>query len=134
MPITIPPVSAVDPTIDQEGARLVKWIKTWLHPRGKRRKPVRQAPERIRTAARWCIVSASASIIVGFVTRWNTPTFKGDAYTEIVERITSVYGAIAWLAAVVLLVSAAVLRALADILDELRQRPIEAGSESPGQQ
>ena len=76
----------------------LRQAKEWS-TRRRGQKPPRQAPERIRMAARWCIVSAVASIIVGFVTRWNLPTYKGDAYTEIVERITSLYGAVAWLAA-----------------------------------
>ena len=61
------------------------------------------------------------AILGGAFNNAGTPTFGGEAYTEIVERLAQVYGAVAWLAAVVLFATGALLHALADMLDEMRR-------------
>ena len=85
-----------------------------------------QAPQRIRKTARWCYGFGVLAILGGTLNNVGTPTFGGEAYTEIVERLAQVYGAVAWLAAVVLFAAGALLKALADILDEMRRdkRPV----------
>ena len=80
-----------------------------------------QAPQRIRKTARWCYGFGVLAIVGGAFNNVGTPTFGGEAYTEIVARLAQVYGAVAWLAAVVLFAAGALLHALADILDEMRR-------------
>ena len=79
------------------------------------------APSRIRTAASRCFVFGVLAILGGLFANANTPKFGGDAYTEIVKQTAEVSAAVVWLAAVVLFVGGALLKALADILDEIRR-------------
>lgn len=85
------------------------------------------APGRIRGAANTCFVFGVLAILGGVFGSTGTPKFGGEAYTEIVARLAAVSGAVAWLAAVVLFTSGALLKALADVLDEL-MRPAEIHS------
>ena len=80
----------------------------------------RYAPGRIRTAAGWCFIFGILSVLGGCASYWDTPEFGGDAYTEMVTRLAFINGSVAWLAAVALIVAGALLKALADILEELR--------------
>ena len=82
----------------------------------------REAPGRIRAAAKGCFVFGVLAVLGGVFSSVGTPTFGGEAYTEIVQRLATLSGAVAWLAAVALFVAGALLRALADILDELRRQ------------
>ena len=79
------------------------------------------APRRIRGAARACFVFGFLAIFGGASINSDTPVFGDDAYTEIVRQTAEVGAGIAWLAAVVLFVGGALLKALADVLDELRR-------------
>ena len=90
----------------------------------------REAPQRIRSTATGCFAFGVLAILGGIFSAVGTPTFGGEAYTEIVQRLATLSGAVAWLAAVVLLVGAALLRALADILDEQRRQTMWRVSES----
>lgn len=87
----------------------------------------RNASRRIRGAATTCFVFGALAILGGCARTWDTPEFGGDAYTEIVEQTAGVSAGVAWLAAVVLFAGGALLKALADVLDELR-RPAANGS------
>ena len=87
----------------------------------------RDAPRRIRGAATTCFVFGVLAILGGGFGSIGTPEFGGEAYTEIVARLAVVSGAVAWLAAVVLFTGGALLKAVADVLDELR-RPAVSGS------
>ena len=89
-----------------------------------------QAPAHIRKAADRCVAFGAISALAGLTNVADTPTFTGDAYTEIVQRLAGVFSAVAWLAAAVLFVAAALLRALADIHDTLNQ---PGGGTVPGQ-
>lgn len=80
------------------------------------------APNRIRRAAKACIVFGVLAGLGGFFSQTATPEFGGDAYTEMVAQLASISGSVAWLAAVVLFTSAALLKALADLLDALRRQ------------
>ena len=82
----------------------------------------RGAPERIRGAARACFIFGVLAVFGGFAESLDTPSFGADAYTEIVAQLGGISGAVAWLAAVLLFTVCALLRALADILDELRRQ------------
>ena len=82
----------------------------------------RSAPERIRGAARGCFIFGVLAVFGGIFESLDTPSFGGDAYTEIVAQLGGISGAVAWLAAVLLFTVCALLRALADILDELRRQ------------
>ena len=75
---------------------------------------------RIRRAAGACIVFAWLAIVAGVFAAANSPSFGGDAYTAIVDQLATANAGVAWLAAVMLFVAAALLRALADIVTELR--------------
>ena len=83
-----------------------------------------QAPRRIRKGASACLVFGFLALLGGLASSAGTPTFQGDAYTEIVEQLAAVSGAVAWLAAVLLFTVSALLKALADILDELRLQTV----------
>lgn len=87
----------------------------------------REAPQRIRGAAGTCFFFGVLAILGGVFGSVGTPEFGGEAYTEIVARLAVVSGAVAWLAAVVLFTGGALLKAVADVLDELR-RPAVSGS------
>ena len=80
------------------------------------------APERIRGAARGCFVFGVLAVFGGIFESLDTPSFGGDAYTEIVAQLGGISGAVTGLAAVLLFTVCALLRALADILDELRRQ------------
>ena len=99
------------------------------HAADKERKR-REAPERIRRAAARCFVFGVLAILGGLFSAWGTPEFGGDAYTEMVAQLATISGAVAWLAAVVLFVAGALLKAQADILDELRRQTMWRVSES----
>ena len=79
------------------------------------------APMRIRKAANTCTVFGLLAILAGLFVNSDTPRFGADAYTEIVRQIAEVNAGIAWFAGVVLFVGGAILKALADLLDELRR-------------
>ena len=104
----------------------------WQQPpaSGTRQPKPRTATSRPRNASakqsRWCYGFGVLAILGGVFNNVGTPIFGGEAYTEIVARLAQVYGAVAWLAAVVLLAAGALLHALADILDEMRrdERPV----------
>ena len=87
------------------------------------------APNRIRRAAKACIVFGVLAVLGGFLSQTETPQFGGDAYTEMVSQLASINSSVAWLAAVVLFTSAALLKALADLLDALRR---QTGGDSAG--
>ena len=70
-------------------------------------------------AAKACIVWGVLAVLGGFFSRIETPQFGGDAYTEMVVQLASIIGSVAWLAAVVLFTSSALLKALADLLAAL---------------
>ena len=81
------------------------------------------APARIRKAARACEIWGILAIIGGVLPgSLDAPKFGGDAYTEIVAQLADVRGAISWIAAMILFVVAALLKALADILSEQRRQ------------
>ena len=72
------------------------------------------------------------SVLGGCVGAWDSPKFGGDAYTEIVEQLSRVNAASAWIAAAILFAAGGVLKALADILEELRlQAPPPPASGTP---
>lgn len=83
---------------------------------------LRDAPGRVRSSAHCCFFFGVLAILGGVLSAFGTPEFGGEAYTEIVARLAFVSGGIAWLAAVVLFVGGALLKALADTLDELRRQ------------
>ena len=87
------------------------------------------APRRIRGAATTCFVFGVLAVLGGGFGSIGTPEFGGEAYTEIVARLAVVSGAVAWLAAVVLFTGGALLKALADVLDELRRPAVSGGVE-----
>ena len=78
------------------------------------------APRRIRGAATTCFVFGVLAILGGLFGDRETLRFGGDAYTEMVAQLSTISRAVAWLAAVVLFTGGALLKALADLLDELR--------------
>lgn len=78
------------------------------------------APNRIRSAAGTCKVFGWIAVAGGIGLAVDSPAFGGDAYTEIVSQLATGNGGIAWLAAVLLFVASALLRALGDILSEMR--------------
>ena len=101
-------------------------LQRWRHNKqaeraAKTRDRYQQAPQRIRKTARWCYGFGVLAVLGGVFNNAGTPTFGGEAYTEIVARLAQVYGAVAWLAAVVLFATGVLLKALADILDEMRR-------------
>ena len=102
------------------GQRWRQWSKAW------RAAGTNNAAVRIRRAARWCIIWGALAVAGGLLRTAASPEFGGDAYTEMVERLAAVSGGIAWLAAVVLFVAGALLRALADILDEQKRSDTDA--------
>ena len=87
------------------------------------------APSRIRGAAKACIVWGVLAVLGGFFSQIGAPEFGGDAYTEMVDQLASINGSVAWLSAVVLFTSAALLKALADLLDALRRTPSGASAD-----
>lgn len=70
-----------------------------------------------------CIVLGVLSVIGGFLGLYGTPRFGADYYTESVKYAAQTVSVIAWLAAVVWFVGAAILFALARIIDELTREP-----------
>ena len=78
------------------------------------------APKRIRGAATTCFIFGVLAILGGLFDASGTPKFGGDAYTEMVAQLATISRAVGWLAAVVLFTGGALLKALADVLDELR--------------
>ena len=81
------------------------------------------APARIRKAATACEIWGILAMIGGILPgALDAPKFGGEAYTEIVAQLADVRGAISWIAAMILFVVAALLKALADILIEQRRQ------------
>ena len=89
------------------------------------------APKRIRGAATTCLIFGVLAVLGGGLSSTGTPEFGGEAYTEIVARLAVVSGAVAWLAAVVLFTSGALLKALADVLDELIRPATRDSADDP---
>ena len=87
------------------------------------------APKRIRGAATTCFVFGALAILGGVFSASETPEFGGDAYTEMVAQLATISGAVAWLAAVVLFTGGALLKALADIVDELRRPAVDSSTD-----
>lgn len=70
-----------------------------------------------------CIAFGVLSVIGGFLGMYGTPRFGADFYTESVKYAAQTVSVIAWLAAVVWFVGAAILFALARIIDVLTREP-----------
>ena len=53
----------------------------------------REAPQRIRSTATGCFAFGVLAILGGIFSAVGTPTFGGEAYTEIVQRLATLSGA-----------------------------------------
>ena len=91
-----------------------------------------RAPDRMRSAARMFMLGGAAAVLSGMSTSWNTPEFNADAYTEMVQRLASLNGTVFLVAAVLCFVAAALLKALADLVDQLREPAATVNNQADG--